>query len=172
MHGDYRIKLRKICQDSRSPYRDCNPRPPEWQSEMPKITPQCSVFTLLFVVSSLLYFRLFYFVLRWGTSPFEFCDNSNKLLHQMWIGLIWWASVRKLVHMTNNFVANKPTLILIISGKFVAKKLSSVFRAEAKSWWPKISRRSRGGTRCDTMDGSTGEGLISTGYRKSRRTTW
>jgi hypothetical protein len=74
---------------------------------------------------------------------------------------------QKLVHITSNFVPNKPTLIVIISRKFVAKRSSFVFGAEARSWWPNVSVLSRGGNKCRSMDGNKTQGLISSRYRKS-----
>ena len=53
-------------------------------------------------------------------------------------------------------------MILIISRKFVAERLSAFARAEAKSWRLQIRRYSRGGNSRDTMTDYSGHGLIST----------
>jgi hypothetical protein len=41
-------------------------------------------------------------------------------------------------YIAYHLVITEPALIVIISGKFVAKRVSSVSGAEAKSWLPQI----------------------------------
>jgi hypothetical protein len=67
--------------------------------------------------------------------------------------------------MAHNFVIKGRTSITIISAKVIARLSSSLSNAEAKSWWPKIQRRSPNGNSYDTMTDNTRNALLSKGNR-------
>jgi len=58
-------------------------------------------------------------------------------------------------------------MTVIISEKFVAGRLSSVYSAEALAWRPPFWRRSQCTHSWDKMADKTGYGLMSTGDRKA-----
>jgi len=63
--------------------------------------------------------------------------------------------------MAYNCLIRETTIILIKSEDFVTKRLSSVFKAESKSYWPQMSKQSRHGKYCVRMRRNTGYRLIS-----------
>jgi hypothetical protein len=61
-----------------------------------------------------------------------------------------------------NILTKWTVLIVIISEKFVAERLSSVNSVETRSWRPQIKRQSWCGNSCDTMADNTGNGPVLT----------
>lgn len=74
---------------------------------------------------------------------------------------------RKRSYTAYNCVIQEPTLVVVMAGYFVTKRLSSAYSAESKSWRSQIYRWSWCGNRCDTMADNTAHGLTSRGKKKA-----